>query len=244
MAKNNGYKVGIRRSILALRQFEEALSDLRKFYPRIEAEPVRIETYGDRDRRTPISDIEGSDFFTREIEESLLKGEIDFAVHSAKDLPDRIPDGLQVAAITGSIDPYDALVSKGNLKIDELATGARIGTSSARRKSQLKSYRPDFNVVDIRGNIDERLKLLDNNDIRHSAKQSEASPKGTKYDIRNIDAIVISSCALVRLGLEKRITQRLPFEIVKPHPLQGSLALEARKINRDIINLVSVLDRK
>ncbi|MDP3730790.1 MAG: hypothetical protein Q8R14_04630 [Candidatus Omnitrophota bacterium] len=95
-------------------------------------------------------------FFTREIEEALLKGRVDFAVHSAKDMPDKIPDGLSVAAATKTIDNSDALVSKDNLKIGELKSGARIGASSQRRKLQLKRYRKDFQAVDIRGTIEER----------------------------------------------------------------------------------------
>ena len=207
MAKT--YRIGTRKSPLALKQVDEAITFLKESDPESRFEIVGIDTYGDKDKVTPISNIEGTDFFTREIEEALLKGEIDLAVHSAKDLPDVIPAGLYVAAVTKSIDPYDALVSKGNLKLDELPFGARIGTSSLRRKQQLKSYRNDFKIVDIRGNIEERLKLLDNDS--------------------KLDAIVIATCALVRLGLEDRISQRIPFEILRPHPLQGSLAIETRK---------------
>ncbi|MBI5143573.1 MAG: hydroxymethylbilane synthase [Candidatus Omnitrophica bacterium] len=203
------YRIGTRTSPLALRQVDEVAAYLKKSDPGFRFKIVGIDTYGDKDKFTPISDIEGSDFFTREIENALLKGRIDFAVHSAKDMPDAIPEGLHIAAITKSIDPYDALVSKGNLKLDELPFVARIGTSSLRRKQQLKSYRNDFEIVDIRGNIEERLKLLDNDS--------------------KLDAIVIAACALVRLGLEHRISQRIPFEILRPHPLQGSLAIETRK---------------
>src|SRR3989338_2044462 len=114
------YKVGTRTSPLALKQGNEVIACLKVFYPGIEFNIVGIDTYGDKDRLTPISDIEGTDFFTREIGEAILDGEIDFAVHSAKDMPDEIPKGLCIAAITESIDPYDALVSKDNLKLDEL----------------------------------------------------------------------------------------------------------------------------
>lgn len=210
------YRVGTRTSPLALKQAEEVLRDLRRFYPTIKIDIVTIETYGDKDKNTPISEVEGSDFFTREIDEALLIGEIDFAVHSAKDLPDNLASGLFTAAITKSIDPYDVLVSKDNLKLDELPYGARIGTSSLRRKTQLKSYRDDFKMVDIRGNIEERLKKLDETDL---------------------DAIVIAAAGLIRPGLENRITQRIPFDILKPHPLQGRLAIVARKDNEDIIRL-------
>ncbi len=217
------YRVGTRTSPLALRQVEEVLEALRKFYPDFKSEIVGIETYGDRDKTTPISDIEGTDFFTREIDKMLLNGEIDLAVHSAKDLPDTLREELTIAAITASIDPYDALVSKGNLKLDELKIGAKIGTSSLRRKTRLKTYRQDFRVVDIRGNIEQRLRLLDESDL---------------------DAIVIAAAGLLRLKLERRITQRIPFEILTPHPLQGSLAIVVKEGNPELIDLLSVIDSR
>lgn len=217
------YRIGTRRSPLALRQVQEVIEALRIFYPEIKYEIIGIDTYGDKDKITPISEIEGSDFFTREIDEALLEGKIDFAVHSAKDLPDEIPKGIIIAAVTKSIDPYDALVSKWNLKIDELKYGGRIGASSQRRKIQLKKYREDFRIVDIRGNIGERLKKLDND---------------------GLDAIIVAACALLRLGLENRIAQRIPFKILRPHPLQGSLAIEARKNDKALIDLLKVLDEK
>lgn len=217
------YKVGTRTSPLALKQVEEVLNTLRKFYPHIKVEIVGIETYGDKDKKTPISEIEGTDFFTREIDIALLEGKIDFAVHSAKDLPDNLREGLTIAVITESIDPYDALVSKHGYKLDELPYGAKIGTSSKRRKEQLKKYREDFEIIDIRGTIEERLEKLDKSDL---------------------SAIVIAACALKRLGLENRITQRIPMDILKPHPLQGSLAIVAREEDEEILNLLSVLKNK
>ncbi len=210
------YKIGTRTSPLALKQVDEFLEALKKFYPAVRVSIVGIDTSGDRDKTTPISSIEGSDFFTREIDEALLGSKIDLAVHSAKDLPDNLREGLVIAAITNSIDPYDILVSKSGLELGELPHRARIGTSSLRRKSQLKSYRDDLKVVDIRGNIEERLRKLDETDL---------------------DAIVIAAAGLVRLGLGNRITQRIPFDILRPHPLQGRLAIEVRKDDEDIIRL-------
>lgn len=215
--------VGTRKSPLALKQVEEILGYLKKFSPGLEVEIKGIDTYGDKDKATSISDIERTDFFTREIEEALLKGEIDFAVHSAKDLPDKIPNGLCIAAVTKSIDPYDVLVSKDNLQIDQLRQRAKIGASSERRKLQLKKFRSDFQVVDIRGTIHERL---------------------TKLDSGGLDAVIIAACALIRLGLEERITQRIPFEILKPHPLQGSLAVETRQDNTELVKLLSKIDTR
>ena len=214
-------KAGTRRSPLALRQADEVIGHLKEFYPWMIVEITGIDTYGDMDKITPISEMEGTDFWTREIENALLKGEIDFAVHSAKDLPDEIPDGLYIAAITKSIDSSDALISKNNLKIDELSYGAKVGASSRRRKVQLKKYRDDFQLVDIRGKIEERIARLEDD---------------------KIDAIVVASCALIRLGLEKKITQRVPIEILTPHPLQGALAVEVRKDNRELINILEALN--
>lgn len=217
-------KIGTRRSPLALRQVEEILRALRNFKTDIEAEIIGIDTYGDKDRDTPISEAEGSDFFTREIDEALLRNEIDIAVHSAKDLPDDLRKGLIVASVTDSIDPYDVLVSKKNLKLDGLPHGAKVGTSSLRRKEALKKFREDFQIVDIRGNIQKRLGLLDNGAIK------------------DLEAIVIAAAGLIRLGLKYRITQRIPFDILTPHPLQGSLAIVAKEDNRRIIELVKLLD--
>ena len=220
------YRAGTRTSPLALRQVEEIVGGLKSFYPTIKVEMAGIETHGDRDKTTPISQVEGSDFFTREIDEMLLVGKIDFAVHSAKDLPDDLQKELSIAAITGSIDPYDVLVSKSGLKLPELPYGARIGTSSLRRKEALKRFRSDFQIIDIRGNIGERLKLLDNG--------------GT----HELEAIIIAAAGLIRLGLGNRITQKIPFEILRPHPLQGALAVVARTEDSQLRNLLSVIDSR
>jgi hydroxymethylbilane synthase len=217
------YRVGTRTSPLALKQVEEILNILTKYYSKVELEIVGIDTFGDKDKATPISQIEGTDFFTREVDESLLKGEIDFTIHSAKDLPVNLRDGLTVALVTPTIDPYDVLVSKSDLKLDDLPQGARVETSSFRRKTQLKNYRDDFEINDIRGNIEERLDKLDKS---------------------NLDAIVIAAAGLLRLGLGDRITERIPFGILKPHPLQGSLAIETQENNKEIIDLFKVVKKE
>jgi len=213
--KDKIYRIGTRRSNLALKQANEVIQTLKKTYPDVKFEIVGIETVGDWDKTTPLSLVEGSDFFTRQIDEALLAGEIDFAVHSAKDLPDRLRDGLTLAAVTVSLDPYDCLVSKCGLNLASLPFGARLGTSSLRRKEGLKKYRPDFQLKDIRGNIEERLNKLE----------------GTEFD-----AVVIAACGLMRLGLENRITERIPFEILQPHPLQGCLAVVTRTGEETCLN--------
>lgn len=220
------YKVGTRTSPLALKQVEELGNLLRGFYPDIKLEVVGIDTYGDKDKNTPISQIEGTDFFTREVDDALLTGEVDFVVHSAKDLVDNLSPKLIIAAITESIDPFDVLVSKSGLDLEKLPKAARVGTSSLRRKKQLMSYRSDLQIIDIRGNIEERLNLLD----------SGEAPK--------LDGIVIAAAGLIRLGLEARITQKISFDILEPHPLQGALAVVTKVENKELIKMFSKIDKR
>jgi len=218
----NLIRIGTRGSNLALKQVEEVVSLLK-------LNNFEIKTYdttGDMDKKTPISKIEGTNFFTDTIEQSLIENNIDCAVHSAKDMPDIIPSKLYISAITESIDKHDALVVRKGLKyksIDELPYHAKVATCSPRRRQQLKKYRPDLQIEDIRGNIEERIEKLDNSDI---------------------DAIVISSAALIRLGLQERITQKIPFDILQPHPLQGSLAIEIRESNSELRQLFNKIDRR
>lgn len=213
--------IGTRGSPLALKQVDEVITLFKEAHSELNFDIIKIETVGDKNKTKPLEKLEGTDFFTREIEKALLNGDIDLAVHSAKDMPDRLPPGLGIAAILKSIDPYDVLVSKNNLKLEELPLGAKIGTSSLRRKSQLRAFREDFQIFDLRGNIEERLKKL---------KES------------NLDAIVIAAAGLIRLGLENKITQKLSVDILKPHPLQGCLAIEIRTSDTEIKNLVAGLD--
>ncbi|MGB9677031.1 MAG: hydroxymethylbilane synthase [Candidatus Ratteibacteria bacterium] len=217
------YRIGTRPSNLALKQVEEIIKKLEKINIKMEYEIIKIETTGDIDKKTSLSFVEGTDFFTDKIEEKLLEGEIDFAVHSAKDLPDKIREGLFIAAITKPLDPYDAFVSKDSKKLQDLEYGARIGTSSENRKKQLKNFRPDFEIVDIRGNIEERIKLIEK---------------------LKLDGIVVAKCALIRLGLEDLISQTIPFEIIKPHPLQGCLAVEIRKDDYELKKIFKLIDGK
>lgn len=217
----NNFRIGTRRSPLAIKQVEEFIALTKKISPDIEPEIFELDTSGDMDKSIPISEIEGTDFFTREIDRALLDGKIDIAVHSAKDLPETLPAGLMIAAITESIDRHDVLVSKNGLKLRELSKGAKIATSSIRRKTALKAFRDDLQIVDIRGNINERLQTLDTSDL---------------------DAVLIASAGLIRLGLVDRITEWLPFLIMQPHPLQGSLAVVVREDSNELISLLKKID--
>lgn len=216
-------RIGTRNSPLALKQVQEIIGYLRDRGVTVNAEIVGIDTAGDRNKNVPISEIEGTDFFTREIEEALLDRTVDIAVHSAKDLADSLPAGLRVAAVTRCIDIYDALISKNNLPLEKLPCGAKVAASSSRRKEQLKSYRDDLDIVDIRGNVEERLK---------------------KFDESGLDAMVLAACGLKRLGLEHRIAQRIPLEILRPHPLQGRLAVQTRNDDIELAGMLSGIDTR
>ncbi len=209
-------RMGVRPSLLAVKQAGE----IQNLIPSVRFKTILIETQGDKDKKTPFSAIEGSDFFTREIEEALLSGRIDTAVHSAKDLEENIPPQLTIAAVTASISPYECLVSRGNRRLDTLLYGARVGTSSSKRKEALLRYRQDLRVCGIRGTIEERLRQLDEG---------------------KFDAIIMAHAALIRLGLEEQIAQIIPAAIIEPHPLQGALAVQVRARDRDLIRLFAIL---
>jgi len=211
--------VGTRPSALAVKQAEEIEALLHSVKFRI----VTIETRGDRDMVIPLHKAEGSDFFTKEIEDALVKGSIDAAIHSAKDLEEELPEDLSIAAITKPISRYECLVSKSGKGLDALPAGSVVGTSSAKRKEAILRYRSDLMVKDIRGTIGSRLSQLDRGDF---------------------DAIIVAHAALLRLGLEDRISQIIPVDIMAPHPLQGSLAVEVREDRKDIIEIFRGIDAR
>lgn len=212
-------RVGSRSSALALKQIDE----IETLLPDLEFDRVLFETAGDLDRKTSLLDRENTDFFTDTIEAALLAGKIDLAIHSAKDLEENPPQGLILAAMTKSRSPYDTIVSKQGLKLDELQPGSIIGTSSRNRRDAILNYRSDLIVKDIRGNVDNRIAQLDAGDY---------------------DAIVVAHIALVRLGLEDRVSQILGENIIKAHPLQGRLALQIHKDNAELFQILRGLDGK
>ncbi|MDP2928433.1 MAG: hydroxymethylbilane synthase [Candidatus Omnitrophota bacterium] len=211
------FKFGTRPSPLALKQVEE----VQMLLPRLRLETITIRTRGDRDKVSSLSHEEESDFFTREIERALLDKSIDVAVHSAKDLEADMPEELIIAATTSSPSPFECLVSGDNLSLEKLRRGAIVGTSSRRRREAIIRFRPDLIVKDIRGNIDERLKQLDDGFF---------------------DAIIVAHAALIRLGLRHRIAEIIPKEIMEPHPLQGRLAIQIRKDRQDLLNIFRTLN--
>jgi uroporphyrinogen III methyltransferase/synthase len=177
-----------------------------------------MESFGDKNKHISLTDDIPGDFFTREQDRSLLDGEADIAVHSAKDLPYPLPCGLDLYCLTHATDQTDALVSRNNSGLYDLPAGARVGTSSATRRAELLRLRPDLTVADIRGTIEERIAQVDNG---------------------SIDALIVATCALKRLKLEKRIAEILPF---KTHPLQGNLAVVGVENNPDMKSLFSTGD--
>lgn len=205
-------RIGTRPSRLAIRQVEEVAG----MVPFAEFEVIAIPTKGDTDKATPLSYLEGSDFFTGEIEAALLEGEIDAAIHSAKDLEEKMPDRLVIAALTGPVSPYECLVSPSGRTLSGLLPGAAIGTSSKKRQEAVLRYRKDLIVKDIRGDIEERLRKLDRGEF---------------------DAIITAHAALIRLGLENRIAEIISPAIIKPHPLQGRLAVQVRRDRTDLISI-------
>ena len=169
---------------------------------------VEIKTTGDLTPDVPLARIGSRALFTKQIDDALLEGRIDLAVHSLKDLPTELPAGITVAAVSAREDPRDALVGHGPLRWNDLPQGAVVATSSLRRRAQLLGARPDFQVVDLRGNVDTRLAKLD--------AQSDWT------------AIVLATAGLVRLGLGHRIGERLPPDVMLPAPGQGALAVTVR----------------
>lgn len=200
-------RIATRGSRLALIQAELAAAKLRDAHPGLAVELVTIATAGDRDQTTPLAEGEKAGWFTSTIQEALLRGEADLAVHSYKDLPTKRPGGLVIAAIPLREDPRDALVSRDRGGLRGLRRGAIVGTSSPRRTAQLQEIRPDLDVRPIRGNVDSRV---------------------AKVEAGEYDAAVLALAGLRRLGLETRADEVFGFEVMLPAPAQGALALECR----------------
>ena len=213
--------VGSRGSELALIQTKSALSSLAKRYPSLDIDLVVIRTTGDHITDRPLHDVGGAGLFIKEIEGALLEQRIDFALHSMKDIPSNIADGLVIAATLKRLEPRDALVSKGECTFDELPEGARVATGSLRRRSQLLAHRPDFMVSNLRGNVTTRLK---------------------KFDQSDWNGIILAAAGLMRLGCENRIQSLIPTDMMLPAVGQGALAFQARTADEEVCHLLSTLN--
>lgn len=213
--------LGTRGSKLAVHQSEWVQAQLHALAPHVTVTLRRIQTSGDRILDVPLAQIGGKGLFVKEIEEALLSGEIDLAVHSMKDVPTELPDGLEILCVPPREDPRDALISRDGKLFMDLPLGAKIGTSSLRRQSQLLHARPDLTIAMLRGNLDTRLKKL------HEGQ---------------FDAIVLAAAGLRRLAWAHEITEYLAPQISLPAIGQGALGIEGRKDDAFIRSLLSGLD--
>ena len=212
--------IGTRKSLLALWQSKHIASLLREEYPECEVVLKEIVTKGDRIIDVPLSKIGGKGLFTKEIENELLDGTVDLAVHSLKDMPTVLPAGLCLTAITARATVGDAFVSNKYNSLAEMPAHAVLGTSSLRRRAQILAARPDLEIIDLRGNVDTRLRKLDEGQM---------------------DAIILASAGLQRLGYGDRIKEIIPNEICLPAVGQGALAIECRSDNAEVRAMLDFL---
>jgi hydroxymethylbilane synthase len=214
-------KIGTRGSKLALWQANWVKSALIAGHPLISVELVPIKTKGDKILDVALAKVGGKGLFVKEIEEALLNGDIDLAVHSMKDMPSEIPKGLCIGAIPRRETPQDVLISRKRLLLSQLGPNARIGTSSLRRTAQLLHARSDLVITPLRGNLDTRLKKLDGGDL---------------------DAIILAAAGVKRLGLEHKITEYLDEKVMLPAVGQGALCIEIRGNDPEVESIISLLD--
>lgn len=213
--------IGTRGSKLALWQADYIQHRLEEQYPNVEVVQKIITTKGDKILDVPLAKIGGKGLFTKELETAMLAGEIDLAVHSMKDVPSEMPNGLTLGVITRREHEGDAFVSLRYRSLDELPQGAKVGTSSLRRKAQLLKYRPDLTIYSLRGNVGTRLEKLES---------------------ENFDAIILAVAGLRRLGMGERITEILPHDICLPAVGQGALGLEYRADDSEMAEMLDFLN--
>ena len=219
-------RIGSRKSQLALVQTHWVQAELSRHFPDINFEVSTMETQGDKILDVALSKIGDKGLFTQELEDDMLNGDIDFAVHSLKDLPTTLPEGLRLGCVTEREDPADAMVvheKHKDKKLETLPEGAVIGTSSLRRLAQLRHHFPHFQFKDIRGNVNTRLRKLDEGEY---------------------DAIILAAAGLNRLDMSDRIHQILPPDISLHAVGQGALGIECRTGDDDILSILKVLEHK
>jgi len=214
-------RIATRKSPLALWQAEHVRARLQQLHPGLQVELVTMSTQGDRVLDSPLAKIGGKGLFVKELEQGMLAGRADIAVHSMKDVPAELPEGLEIGAILEREDPRDAFVSNRFTAVAGLPQGARVGTSSLRRQCQLRAVRPDLEILDLRGNVNTRLAKLDAGDY---------------------DAIVLASAGLKRLGMAERITRALEPEDMLPAIAQGVIGIECRSDDAVVKALIAPLN--
>lgn len=217
----NHIKIGTRKSALALWQAEFIKNELQRLNPSITVELVHFNTKGDRILEKPLAEVGGKGLFTAELEAAMHAGDIDMAVHSLKDMPTELPQGLTLGAISKREVPYDALISPQYKTLDKLPKGARIGTSSLRRQAQLLHRRPDLKIEVIRGNVQTRL---------------------NKIETEGLDGVILAQAGLKRLGLDHQITQVFTADEMIPAVGQGALAIECRVDDVEMLDMLSLID--
>jgi hydroxymethylbilane synthase len=223
MIKRLKVRIGTRGSKLALAQSAWVKARIETQKAGVQVDLVIIKTKGDKILDAPLSKIGGKGLFVKEIEDALLKNEIDLAVHSLKDMPAELAEGLKISIYPEREDPRDAFVSLNYSTLQDLPNGVRVGTSSLRRSAQLLSQRPDLKIIPLRGNVDTRLKKLETEDLQ---------------------AVILAVAGLNRLGLAKRITQIIEPEVILPAIGQGALGLEIRKNDQKLNELLSFLNHE
>ena len=219
MGKN--IKIGTRGSKLALWQAKWVKAELEKKFPSIFSELVIIKTKGDKILDVPLAMVGGKGLFVKEIEEALLGGRIDLAVHSMKDMPAELPDGLCIGAVPERENPLDVFISRNQVFFSDLGDGARIGTSSLRRASQLLHLKPGICIISLRGNVETRIKKLEE---------------------QNLDGVVLAAAGVKRMNLESCITEYFDEDTMLPAVGQGALCIETRIDDKRIESIVNTLD--
>lgn len=222
-AENREIIIGTRGSLLAVTQATWVKRELEKNFMGLQVNLKKIKTTGDKIVDVPLAKVGGKGLFVKEIEEALLRREIDIAVHSMKDMPADIPMGLKIGAVTMREDPSDVLISRDGKRLSDLPLGARIGTSSLRRICQLLHFRPDLKMLQLRGNLDTRLKKLDKEEV---------------------EAIILAAAGVKRMGWEARITEYITHDISLPATGQGALGIETRLDDALIDSKVAKLDHQ
>jgi len=216
-------KIGTRGSGLALTQSNWVAARIREHFPRLTVELVVIKTTGDTMQNISLVKIGGKGVFVKEIEEALLSGNVDLAVHSMKDMPAELPEGLMIAVTPEREDPRDILISRDNRKIEDMPKGARIGTGSLRRGYQLLNLLPDIEIVPLRGNLDTRIR---------------------KIETDGLAGVILAASGIRRMGWTGRISQYIPVETMLPAVGQGVLGLETRFADRDTREIVAFLNHE
>lgn len=216
----NVIKIGTRASLLAMAQSTNIKNLIESRYPKVFVELVKIVTKGDKILDVPLAKVGGKGLFVKEIEDAILRHDVDIAVHSMKDVPAELPDGLHLGIITKREDPRDAFISNEYQTLRDLPQGARIGTSSLRRKSQIAKIRGDLVISDLRGNLDTRLRKLDE---------------------KQYDAIILAAAGLNRLKLSSRVASFLNPTEMLPAVGQGAVGIELRQADADLFESLSFL---